>query len=108
MPPVGVHRAPGGMGHLIAASALCFCITEGRCVLLREPHHHRNREVPMSIQTAGPAAARRTALWPWAAAWAVVAVPAALVLLVLGEALLNHWTGVPGDSHQGWVLLGIV
>jgi hypothetical protein len=55
-----------------------------------------------------PATARRTVLWPWAAAWALVAVPAALLLLVVGEALLNHWTGVPGDSHQGWVLLGIV
>jgi hypothetical protein len=62
----------------------------------------------MSIETPRPGAARRTALWPWAAAWALGSVPAALVLLVVGEALLNHWTGVPGTSHQGWVLLGIV
>lgn len=62
----------------------------------------------MSIDKVKPVSGRRTALWPWAAAWAVVAVPATLVVLVVGEALLHDWTGMPGDSHQGWVLLGIV
>jgi hypothetical protein len=62
----------------------------------------------MSIDPARSTAVRRDALWPWAAAWAVAAVPVALVVLLVGEALLSDWTGVPGDSHQGWVLLGIV
>jgi hypothetical protein len=62
----------------------------------------------MSVQTSRPSATQRAALWPWAAAWALAAVPTALVVLVVAEALLNRWTGVPGDSHQGWVLVGIV
>jgi hypothetical protein len=62
----------------------------------------------MSVAAVRPSSRGRATLWPWAATSAVVAVPAALVVLVVGEALLHAWTGTPGDSYQGWALLGIV
>jgi hypothetical protein len=60
-------------------------------------------------ETGGPQSGRQDIrLWAWSARAAVIAAPVALLVLLIGVAVLRAATEWPSDDYQGWALLAIV